>query len=96
MMSEIDQSFSYNMNFQGNLNIGNIDWWAKVFCWTDDSIECLENSSNWFAILFPRVNCYSSDKSELTDVNQAIDDLKKYLEYDPDDVAALNLLNVLQ
>jgi hypothetical protein len=25
MMSEIDQSFSYNMNFQGNLNIGNID-----------------------------------------------------------------------
>ena len=32
MMSEIDQSFSYNMNFQGNLNIGNIDWWAKVFC----------------------------------------------------------------
>lgn len=25
MMSEIDQSFSYNINFQGNLNIGNID-----------------------------------------------------------------------
>jgi hypothetical protein len=25
MMSDIDKSFSYNMNFQGNLNIGNID-----------------------------------------------------------------------
>lgn len=25
MMSDIDVSFSYNMNFQGNLNIGNID-----------------------------------------------------------------------
>tara|TARA_Y100000385_G_C12895974_1_gene552097 strand:- start:695 stop:829 length:135 start_codon:yes stop_codon:yes gene_type:complete len=43
-----------------------------------------------------RAVAYSSDKSELTDVNQAIDDLKKYLEHDPDDVAALNLLNVLQ
>ena len=45
---------------------------------------------------YMRAVAYSSDKSELTDVNQAIDDLKKYLEHDPDDVAALNLLNVLQ
>ena len=43
-----------------------------------------------------RAVAYCSDKSGLTDVNQAIDDLKKYLEYEPDDVAALNLLNVLQ
>ena len=45
---------------------------------------------------YMRAVAYCSDKSELTDVNQAIDDLKKYLEHDPDDVAALNLLNVLQ
>jgi antitoxin component YwqK of YwqJK toxin-antitoxin module len=45
---------------------------------------------------YMRAVAYCSDKSGLTDVNQAIDDLKKYLEYEPDDVAALNLLNVLQ
>jgi len=45
---------------------------------------------------YMRAVAYCSDKSELREVNQAIDDLKKYLEYDPDDVAALNLLNVLQ
>ena len=45
---------------------------------------------------YMRAVAYCSDKSELTDVNQAIDDLKKYLEHDPDDVAAINLLNVLQ
>ena len=45
---------------------------------------------------YMRAVAYCSDKSELREVNQAIDDLKKYLEHDPDDVAALNLLNVLQ
>lgn len=43
-----------------------------------------------------RAVAYCSDKSELTDINKAIDDLKKYLEHDPDDNAAVNLLNVLQ
>ena len=56
----------------------------------------IEKDAEYYDSYYMRAVAYSSDKSELTDINKAIDDLKKYLEHDPDDVAALNLLNVLQ
>ena len=56
----------------------------------------IEKDPEYYDSYYMRAVAYSSDKSELTDINKAIDDLKKYLEHDPDDVAALFLLNVLQ
>ena len=56
----------------------------------------IEKDPEYYHSYYMRAVAYSNDESELTDINKAIDDLKKYLEHDPDDVAALNLLNVLQ
>ena len=56
----------------------------------------IEKDAEYYDSYYMRAVAYSSDKSELTDINKAIDDLNKYLEHDPDDVAALNLLKVLQ
>jgi len=56
----------------------------------------IEKDAEYYDSYYMRAVAYSSEKSKLTDINKAIDDLKKYLEHDPDDVAALNLLNVLQ
>ena len=56
----------------------------------------IEKDPEYYDSYYMRAVAYSSDKSELTDVNKAIDDLKKYLEHDPDDNAANNLLNILQ
>jgi tetratricopeptide (TPR) repeat protein len=56
----------------------------------------IEKDPEYYDSYYMRAVAYSNDESKLTDINKAIDDLKKYLEHDPDDVAALNLLNVLQ
>ena len=56
----------------------------------------IEKDAEYYDSYYMRAVAYSSDKSELTDINKAIDDLNKYLEHEPDDVAALFLLKVLQ
>jgi len=56
----------------------------------------LEKDPQYYDSYYMRAVAYSSDKSELRDINKAINDLNKYLEHDPDDVAAHNLLKVLQ
>ena len=56
----------------------------------------LEKDPEYYDSYYMRAVAYSSDKSELRDINKAINDLNKYLEHDPDDVAAHNLLKVLQ
>jgi len=56
----------------------------------------IEKDSEYYDSYYMRAVAYSSDESELTDINKAIDDLKKYLEHDPNDNAANNLLNILQ
>ena len=55
----------------------------------------IEKDPESYASYYMRALAYSNDESELTDINQAIDDLKKYLEHDPDDNAANNLLDIL-
>jgi len=56
----------------------------------------IEKDPEYYDSYYMRAVAYSNDESELTDINKAIDDLKKYLEHDPDDNAANNLLNILQ
>ena len=56
----------------------------------------IDEDSEYYDSYYMRAVAYSSDESELTDINKAIDDLKKYLEHDPNDNAANNLLNILQ
>ena len=55
----------------------------------------IEKDAEYYDSYYMRAVAYSSDKSELTDINKAIDDLKKYLEHDPEDKSALKLLEVL-
>ena len=56
----------------------------------------IEKDPEYYDSYYMRAVAYSNDESELTDINKAIDDLKKYLEHDPNDNAANNLLNILQ
>ena len=56
----------------------------------------IEKDPEYYDSYYMRAVAYSSDESELTDINKAIDDLKKYLEHYPNDNAANNLLNILQ
>ena len=56
----------------------------------------IEKDPEYYDSYYMRAVAYSNDESELTDINKAIDDLKKYLEHYPNDNAANNLLNILQ
>jgi Tfp pilus assembly protein PilF len=61
----------------------------------DNFDNALKKDSSYVDSYYMRAVAYSSDLCQLQDINKAILDLKKYLEFNPNDNAANKLLKAL-